>query len=313
MNPKVFVSHASEDHERFVLPFATKLRSHGIDAWVDKWEMLPGDSLVDKIFEEGIKSAHAIIVVLSKYSVDKRWVREELNVGMVKKINQGSKLIPVVIDDCEIPECLRSTVRESIKDTSSYDAELERIVMSVYGHRDKPALGEPPTYTRTLVDHLPGLAQVDSVVMRLACERAIETGSDFINSNEMVEKASALEIHQEELADSLDVLDRRGYVRLHRVLGANVFDFQLTIYGFEEYARAAVKGYDQIVRDVGLQIVNQSAQNSTEIMAVLPQPEMIVDHILDVFENQRLISLSKTMGGGAFIYNVSPELKRMLS
>ena len=51
MNPKVFICHASEDMERFVMHFATKLRNVGIDAWLDKWEMLLGDSLVDKIFE----------------------------------------------------------------------------------------------------------------------------------------------------------------------------------------------------------------------------------------------------------------------
>ena len=49
--PKVFISHASEDKDRFVLGLATKLRDSGVDAWLDKWEMLPGDSLVDKIFE----------------------------------------------------------------------------------------------------------------------------------------------------------------------------------------------------------------------------------------------------------------------
>jgi hypothetical protein len=71
MAPKVFVSHASEDKDRFVLGFATELRARGVDVWLDKWEMLPGDSLVDKIFEEGIKGASAVIVVLSKFSVQK--------------------------------------------------------------------------------------------------------------------------------------------------------------------------------------------------------------------------------------------------
>ena len=61
--------------------------------------MLPGDSLVDKIFGEGIKDAKAVIVVLSNFSVEKPWVREELNAAFVKRINNGSKLIPIVIDD----------------------------------------------------------------------------------------------------------------------------------------------------------------------------------------------------------------------
>ena len=32
-HPKVFISHASEDKERFVVNFATALRENGIDAW----------------------------------------------------------------------------------------------------------------------------------------------------------------------------------------------------------------------------------------------------------------------------------------
>lgn len=87
MIPKVFISHASEDKARFVTAFATKLRENGVDAWLDHWEMLPGDSLVDKIFEEGLKSANAVIMVLSKYSVSKPWVSEELNASMVSRIS----------------------------------------------------------------------------------------------------------------------------------------------------------------------------------------------------------------------------------
>ena len=71
--PKVFVSHASEDKDRFVVEFARRLRENGVDAWLDQWEMKPGDSLVDKIFEEGLKEARAVIVVLSKVSVQKPW------------------------------------------------------------------------------------------------------------------------------------------------------------------------------------------------------------------------------------------------
>ena len=37
--PKVFLSHASEDKDRFVLQFATQLRARGIDVWLDRWEM----------------------------------------------------------------------------------------------------------------------------------------------------------------------------------------------------------------------------------------------------------------------------------
>ena len=51
---------------------------NGVDVWLDKWEMCAGDSLIDKIFEDGIKNAEIFIIILSKFSVDKPWVREEL-------------------------------------------------------------------------------------------------------------------------------------------------------------------------------------------------------------------------------------------
>src|SRR5215208_5342480 len=108
MNPKVFISHAREDKERFVLAFARRLRAQGVDAWVDQWEILPGDSLVDKLFEEGLREADAVIVVVSRHSVDKPWVREELNAALVNRINRRTRLIPVLIDEVPVPQALRS-------------------------------------------------------------------------------------------------------------------------------------------------------------------------------------------------------------
>jgi hypothetical protein len=186
VSPSVFIIHASEDKERFVLDFAAKLRSKGgLDAWVDIWEINPGDSLVDKIFEEGIKNAQVVVVVLSKYSVDKRWVREELNASVVKKINENIKLIPIVIDidDCQVPECLKSTVWEKIADIENYDSELERIVRSIYGQYEKPPIGKPPAYFQTIVDTIPNLTKIDSLVLKLSCEKAIENGHPLVESN----------------------------------------------------------------------------------------------------------------------------------
>ena len=179
MKPKVFIIHASEDKERFVLDFDKKLCSKGIDTWIYERETYPGDSLVDKIFEEGIRNAQAVIVVLSKYSVDKPWVREELNASVVKRIQEKIKLIPVVIDDCQVPACLQSTVWVMIKNLENYEAEFNRIVMSIFNQRDKPPIGRPPRYTQTEIDVLPDLTEVDSIVFKLSCEKAIEIGYPY--------------------------------------------------------------------------------------------------------------------------------------
>lgn len=145
---KVFISHASEDKDRFVLEFAKKLRSHGVDAWVDIWEMLPGDSLVDKVFYEGIKNARAMIVVLSNNSIEKPWVREELNRGFLERLRGKCKIIPVVIDDCPIPEPLQSTIWQKIDNLDEYEIEFNRILDAIYSRINKPALGSSPEMVR---------------------------------------------------------------------------------------------------------------------------------------------------------------------
>ena len=149
MSTKVFISHASDDKDRFVRGFATKLRTdHGIDAWLDEWEITPGDSLVGKIFN-GIENAEVVIIVLSRFSTDelkKPWVREELEVGIVRRIQDGIKIIPVLIDDCIVPTALKALLYQEIKDLENYDVELERIVAAILNRLKKPPLGSEPTH-----------------------------------------------------------------------------------------------------------------------------------------------------------------------
>ena len=90
--PHVFISHATEDKQRFVLSFAERLLSKGVNAWVDQWEMLPGDKLVDRVFDGGLKPSDVVIVVLSKASIQKPWVQKELNTAVVKNIEDKTRL-----------------------------------------------------------------------------------------------------------------------------------------------------------------------------------------------------------------------------
>ncbi len=113
--PKVFISHASEDKERFVMKFATKLREKRVDAWFDKWEIKVGDSLIDKIFEEGISNYQVFIIILSKKSINKKWVKEELNSAQIQRIEKNTKIIPIIIDkNIEVPTSLKHLVWEKI-------------------------------------------------------------------------------------------------------------------------------------------------------------------------------------------------------
>jgi len=313
MTPKVFVSHASEDKDRFVLRFAERLRQNGIDAWLDRWEMLPGDSLVDKIFEEGVKEAKAVIVILSKFSVGKSWVKEELNAALVKRINTGSKLIPVVIDDCDVPEALKSTLWERITDLSAYESSLNRIVAAVFGANDKPPIGSPPQYVRSFDQSIGGLNNIDSLVLRLSCEELLKTGDIFVNPGKVFLKNSTPVVPEEELKDSLEILDGEGYIKLMRAMGGGFFPYQITTYGFDAYANVAIPDYQSKVAAVVSVIVNEKLASNIEIQKRLNENQIIVDHILAVLETKGHIKQAKMIGGLSHIHYVSPSLRRALS
>jgi TIR domain len=103
---------------------------------------------VDKVFEEGLKDAAAMVVVLSANSIDKPWVREEINAGFMKRIEGKCKLIPVVLDGVEVPEVLRSTVWQRIDDLDSYDEAFDRVLRAIHDDRHRPAAGAQPRYAQ---------------------------------------------------------------------------------------------------------------------------------------------------------------------
>jgi TIR domain len=325
MNPKVFISHASEDKERFVIPFATQLRENGLDAWVDRWEMYPGDSLVDKIFEEGIGQAQAFIIVLSQNSIKKLWVKEELNTAVVKRIEKGTKIIPIVLDNSTVPESLLSTVWVKIQDISHYDAEFKSIVSSIYEHRDKPTLGSPPPYVQTIVEKISDLTKIDSILLKLAGEKAIEIGDRLIQTTAILSEASSLGISRHDFFESLTILGDRYYFELNRRAGGEPTEpelkmltrggiphFSITLYGFDEYAKAFIANYDSIMRDVLLQIANYNKSDDASIALALNQPLFVIDHILELLDSKQLIRVSKVLGPVIHFMNPSPEIRRIL-
>jgi hypothetical protein len=313
--PKVFISYASEDRP-FARDLGTRLRAKGIDAWLDSWEILLGDSLIDKIFEEGLKEAKAVIVILSKSSVDKPWVREELNAAMVKRINGMSKLIPVILDDCEIPQALHSTVWVRIDNTNNYDAELEQVIRAVFDFRDKPAVGEPPTYASRVINVIPGLTKIDTLVFRLVGELALKNGTGRVHDVNLFEQTRSEELSDDAAFESLQMLESRAFLEIKRVHNTSKLfhSVKLTSYGMEEFARNYVAEYASLPKDIAHQIVNLNQMNSRDIAETLNRPILLLNHIIESFKQQGMfkVVVSHTGDYNLHIFQVSPLLKRVL-
>lgn len=312
--PRPFISHAHADKERFVLDFAKRLRGRGIDAWVDSWEMLPGDSLVDKIFNEGLKSCTAFIIVLSSNSVSSKWVREELSAGIVKRIEDNTRLIPIRLDGCDVPMALKDTVWIDIPDPQTYDRQLEQVVNAIYGQYSKPPLGDAPRYVHPDVLRVDDLPPIDSVIFERACRIAIEQGhSVLIHGQRLVSELASEGISEEQIMETQEVLEGRRFIKVHRVLGPpHAYDFEITSYGFDRFVWATVPDYEKIVDSVARLLARNEHDTNFSIAQELSQPIIIVDHVLETFKQNNLIRCSQTLGGTIHIFWASAELKRRL-
>lgn len=102
----IFVSYSRVDSD-FVYALGTALAKSNANVWIDKWELNVGDSLIDRI-QSAIESAGALLVVLSKASVESEWCKKELNAGLIRELEEKRVVVlPVLKEDCNIPMFLR--------------------------------------------------------------------------------------------------------------------------------------------------------------------------------------------------------------
>jgi TIR domain. len=93
-----FLSHSSQD-KPLVKRVAATLIAKGRTYWLDQAEILPGDSLVEKVFSSGLKNCRFVILFLSKSFLNKEWPKAELDTVIARQIRQNKKtIIPFLVD-----------------------------------------------------------------------------------------------------------------------------------------------------------------------------------------------------------------------
>jgi hypothetical protein len=311
--PRAFISHATEDKDRFVLGFTNKLRQNGVDAWFDKWEIKPGDSLVQRIFEEGIKNAQVFLVIISSQSILKPWVREELDSGMVAKIQRACRLIPVIIDDCQVPQTVSHLKWVKIKDLNDYPDELSEILSAIFGTSDRPPIGAPPAHsTTTVLDYLPDLTKADNLVFVVLCRQYLKTGERFISIGDVEADLKKLDLTDQDIDESLEILASRGYADIKRA-AQTVYLAEIYPHSLEQFMRAEIPDYPEILTAVISKIVNEKQDTTTALHESTGAPVPVILHILDLLEAQGLL---ESVGPAGLpvrkIVTVSAELKRLL-
>jgi hypothetical protein len=135
IEPRVFISHSRQD-KPFVRKLVEQLRQHHLKLWFDEQEIKVGQSIVTRI-SEGLKDSDYLMVILSRASVASRWVREELNAALMNEISdKGTVVLPVLIENCDIPVLLRSRLYADFR--TNFEQGLHSL-LAVFEQEEKTA------------------------------------------------------------------------------------------------------------------------------------------------------------------------------
>lgn len=131
VSPQVFLSYATPDKERFIEELRLRLQERDVRVWVDYAEVRPGDNIMQRIFDDGIGQADAVIVVLSRHSGTSRWMRAEISAAFTRWIVDGTRLVAVCLDQAPVPPALATLLYVEIDPAADWSAEFERIMWAL--------------------------------------------------------------------------------------------------------------------------------------------------------------------------------------
>jgi hypothetical protein len=121
----IFISHSSNDKE-FAIRLAADLMKIGHKVWLDEIDIMVGDSITSKI-EDGLEDCDFMVLVLSEESNKSNWVEREWKVKYWDEMQNNTTLIlPIIIDNCEIPKLLRDKKYADFREDYQNGLELLR-------------------------------------------------------------------------------------------------------------------------------------------------------------------------------------------
>lgn len=156
-NPTVFISysHDDEQHEVWVLKLATDLRSHGVNAILDQWDLRLGSDL--RFFmENGLSASNLVLCVCSETYVQK--VNSGIGgagyEGMIMSqsllSNVNSEFVISIVrnnpSQQKVPLAFGSKLYIDFSDDTQYVTKYRELLERIYGEdsKKKPPLGENP-------------------------------------------------------------------------------------------------------------------------------------------------------------------------
>ena len=299
---RIFLSYTHNDR-KIAEKLARMLHDAGENVWWDQWEILAGDSVVNKIFEQGLSDASAFVILVSTNSVQSRWVREELDVATVKRIEGVTRVIPVLIDHVEVPSALRALRRVDLRE--NFSKGVKEIVNAVHGVSDKPTAATRESFAKAIAPSVAGLSPAASTVAQF-----VLMSSDFDSGQEIAVTGStlhdALKLDPQVINDAVDELEDNGFVRVMKVLGTapySFLQFEPTYVLYKELAASLDYDPEEDIRVVAATVASASQIRGSDLAEQSGLSPGRLNRAVEYLEDFGLVDTSKSLGTFPFRFS----------
>ncbi|MBP2282972.1 hypothetical protein H4V97_001290 [Flavobacterium sp. CG_23.5] len=154
--PKAFISysHDTQEHKKWALELATRLRNNGIDAILDQFELQPGADL-PHFMETHLSTSDKVIMVCTEKYVEKAnkgqggvgYEKMIITSNLMKNID-GNKIIPIIRQNPkkEVPTFLKSKLYIDFSKLDDFEFCYDELVRTIHSSPlfEKPPIGNNP-------------------------------------------------------------------------------------------------------------------------------------------------------------------------
>jgi TIR domain/Domain of unknown function (DUF4384) len=139
----VFISYSHLDRSWVVHELLPALESAGLSVIIDYRDFTPGVPAFTNM-ERALQSSRHTLVVLTPRWVKSQWTEfEGLLLGMSDPSARKRKLIPLLLEDCEVPPRIGILTHADLRASSQRVAELHRVIQSLLENRVVLSGAEP--------------------------------------------------------------------------------------------------------------------------------------------------------------------------
>lgn len=291
--PRVFLSYSWDDSE-LASKIAHALMANGIETWWDKWCISAGDSFRQRI-DEGLDDCTHFVVLLTPDSITKPWVNQEMDAGLMRKLQAKSKFIPLrhQVKPSELPPLLSGMHSPAIENP---DSDIQQLINDIYGVSKKPPLGSPPSAVINTESFKTGYSAAANTIAKIFVEKT--QYARFLDPNFSFNDLVSLSgLTDDDVSDA--IYELQGFVTRRRE--SMVYAEEELFVKFDEFwmpwnpATDALKLASDMISDDAFPV------SPEEIANKYGWDERRLNPALAYLTNRELVRSLKAMGGGNFL------------